>query len=92
MKFNLQRFAETWETANVATLKVDVNLTAAGNIAQEGDTVAGKKTITFKGLAASATPANANTVLDKIVGDICGGSYDSNSKNRSVSQGVEVSD
>ena len=39
------------------TMKVDVNLNRNGNICQAGDTVAGKKTLTFSGINSSVTAA-----------------------------------
>jgi len=43
----------------------------------------------MKGFTAEGTPAQANTVLDKIIVDIGGGSYVSNSKVRTITQGVD---
>ena len=39
------------------TIKVDVNTNRDGNICQAGDTVAGKKTLTFRGINSSVTAA-----------------------------------
>ena len=89
MKFDLQLFAESWANAPVANVKFDVNLNADGNIAQEGDTPASQKSFTMKGFSATGTPAQANTVLDKIIGDISGGTYVSGSKVRTIVQGVD---
>ena len=87
--FDIQLFAESWANAPVANVKFDVNLNSDGNIAQEGETVAGQKSFTIKGFTATGTPAQANTVLDKVIVDIAGGSYVSNSKVRTITQGVE---
>lgn len=87
--FDIQRFAESWAAAPVANVKFDVNLNENGNIAKDGETIAGQKTFTMKGFTASGTPAQANTVLDKIIVDIGGGSYVSNSKVRTITQGVD---
>ncbi len=87
--FDIQLFAESWANAPVANVKFDVNLNSDGNIAQEGETVAGQKSFTIKGFTAAGTPAQANTVLDKVIVDIAGGSYVSNSKVRTITQGVE---
>ena len=45
------------------TMKVDVNLTRDGNIQQEGETVVGKKTLTFSGVISTVTAAE--TVNDE---------------------------
>ena len=87
--FDIQLFAESWANAPVANVKFDVNINEDGNIAQEGETPAGQKSFTIKGFVATGTPAQANTVLDKIIGDIAGGTYVSNSKVRTITQGVE---
>ena len=89
MKFELQRFAESWATANVANVKFDVTLNEDGYIAKDGETVAGQKTFTMKGFTATGTPAQANAVLDKVIGDIGGGHYVSGSKVRTITQGVD---
>lgn len=86
--FDLQLFAESWAAAPVANVKFDVKLNENGYIAKDGETAAGQKTFTMKGFSASGTPAQANTVLDKIIGDIAGGTYVSGSKVRTITQGV----
>ena len=45
------------------TMKVDVNLNRDGNIQQEGEMVAGKKTLTFSGVISTVTAAE--TVNDE---------------------------
>ena len=45
------------------TMKVDVNLNRDGNIHQEGEMVAGKKTLTFSGVISTVTAAE--TVNDE---------------------------
>ena len=45
------------------TMKVDVNLNRDGNIQQEGETVGGKKTLTFSGVISTVTAAE--TVNDE---------------------------
>ena len=45
------------------TMKVDVNLNRDGNIQQEGEIVAGKKTLTFSGVISTVTAAE--TVNDE---------------------------
>ena len=86
--FNLQRFAESWTNAPVASVKFDVNLNADGNIAKDGETVAGQKTFTMKGFTANGTPAQANAVLDKVIVGISGGTYVSGSKVINITRGV----
>ena len=87
--FDIQRFAESWAASPVANVKFNVILNAEGNIAKEGDTPADQKTFTMKGFTASGTPAQANAVLDKVIGDIAGGVYVSGSKIRTLTQGVD---
>ena len=89
MKFNLQRFAESWANAPVANVKFDVNLNADGNIAKDDETIAGQKSFTMKGFTATGTPAQANAVLDKVIVGISGGTYVSGSKVRTIVQGVD---
>ena len=45
------------------TMKVDVNLNRDGNIQQEGEMVAGKKTLTFSGVISTVTASE--TVNDE---------------------------
>lgn len=87
--FDIQLFAESWVAAPVANVKFNVVLNGDGFIAKEGDTPADQKTLTMKGFTAAGTPAQANAVLDKVIGDIAGGSYISSSKVRTITQGVD---
>lgn len=57
-------------------LKMDVGTNANGTIAQSGETVVGKKSISIGGLSSDCTLANANTVFSAIISNICGGTYD----------------
>lgn len=75
-------------SAATATVKMPVNITAAGNIAQSGDTVAGKKVVSIPGIKQAATLTEANTVFSKIYGVIGGGTYDSLSAQKITTQGV----
>lgn len=86
--FDIQLFAESWENVAVANVTFDVPLNAEGNIAKEGETATQNKSFAMKGLKADITPEQANTVLDKIIVDIGGGSYVSSSKVRTVKQGI----
>ena len=60
----------------VVSLTVDVGINSSGNIAMEGETATGQKTLTIGGFKASGTGTNAETVIEKIVGDIGGANYD----------------
>ena len=87
--FDIQLFAESWSNVPVANVKFDVIINDDGYIAKEEETPAGQKTLTMKGFTASGTPAQANAVLDKVIGDIAGGVYVSGSKIRTLTQGVD---
>lgn len=89
VNFDIQRFAESWVNAPVANVKFDVVLNQNGTIASEEETPAGQKSFTIKGFTASGTPAQANAVIEKIFVDIAGATYISNSKVRTVTQGVD---
>lgn len=47
--------AKDFITSPTCSLKVDVMLNRDGNILQEGETVAGKKTVTFHGIKSDIT-------------------------------------
>ena len=87
MTFELQRFAE-FADAHVGTLKVKLAVNADGNIAQSGEAATGQKTFTLNGFKAKGNLENANVVFGKLFGDIAGGSYDSLSAEKTVTQGV----
>ncbi len=76
-------------SANVANLSVQVNVDSDANIATSGATTAGTKKISMKGFKANGTLANANTVFNALLTDICGGTYDSLTANKTINQGVE---
>lgn len=80
----MAEFAE----ATVSSLKVNVDLNAAGNIAQDGETAAGQKAITINGFKASGNLAAADTVFNKLIGNIAGGTYDTLSAVKITIQGV----
>lgn len=76
-------------TANVANVKMKVPLTTGGYIAQSDDTVTSAvKQVTIPGIKAGATLAEANTVFNAFLGDIAGGSFDSLSAVKTITQGV----
>lgn len=74
--------------AKTAQLKMSVDMTAAGNIAQSGDTVAGSKKPTLKGLKPAATLDEAKTVFDAFYGTIAGATYDTLTAEKTIKQGV----
>ena len=80
----MAEFAE----AKTAVLKMNVDLNASGNICQDGETAAGQKVISINGFKATGTLANANTVFDKLIGNIAGGNYDTLSASKVTTQGV----
>lgn len=87
MTFELQRFAEFAEL-NTGSLKVKLAMTESGNIAQTGDTVKSQKAFTISGFKARGSLDEANVVFDKLFGTIAGGTYDSLSAEKTVTQGV----
>lgn len=62
--------------ANTSTIKMDVKLNENGTIAQNGETVGGKKTFSITGVKQSATLAQAKTVYDAFIGTLAGGTFD----------------
>lgn len=67
----------TWSIPKVAEVKVDVALNEDGNLAIGADTKAGTKSFTLKGFKVNGSPEQASTVLQKIITNIAGGSFDS---------------
>lgn len=80
--------AYAFATPTTATVKMNVATTAAGNIAQSGDTAAGNKTFSIPGVKQAATLDEAKTVYDAIIGDIAGGTFDSLSATKTITVGV----
>lgn len=74
--------------ATTSDLKVSVDMNAAGNIAQDGETAASQKVFTIKGFKATGTLANADTVFNKLIGGIAGGTYDTLTAAKITTQGV----
>ena len=70
------------------TVGMRADITAAGNIAQSGDTAKGSKQINIVGIKKNATLAESEKVFEKFVGTIGGGSYDSLSAVRTIKEGV----
>ena len=71
-----------------ASVKMKVNTTTGGYIAQETDTVKGTKNPTIAGIKATANLAEATAVLDAFYGGIGGGSFDSLSAVKTMHQEV----
>jgi len=74
--------------ATTANVKMKIDMTAEGNIAQSGDTVSGSKNPTLKGIKAAATLAEAKTVFNAFYGTIAGATYDSLTAEKSIKTGV----
>lgn len=66
-----------YNTLNVATTSVKVNVDSNGYIAQAGDTVAGTKRINIKGVSIDNDLSSNTAVLDAFVTYFAGGSQDS---------------
>ena len=75
-------------SANTATIKMNVDMTADGFIAQSGDTVASTKKPILHGLKANATLAEADKVYGFFYGTLAGGTYDSLSAVKNITQEV----
>ncbi len=73
---------------NTMSVKMNVDMTSAGNIAQSGDPVSSTKAMTLPGISTSANLAGAKAVFEAFVGNIAGGSYDSLSAKRTMTGGV----
>ena len=80
--------AKQFATAVTGTLKANVAIDENGNIAQNGDVVAGNKSYSINGLKAAASVAEANTVYNAIIGNIAGGTFDSDTFVKTISVGV----
>ena len=76
--------------AHVGTLKVKLAVNEDGNIAQSGETATGQKTFSLNGFKAKGNLDEADTVFGKIFGDIAGGTYDSLSAEKTITQGVAL--
>lgn len=74
--------------AVTATVKMNVDATTGGYIAQSGDTVTAQKAVNIQGIKAAATLAEATTVFNAFYGDIAGGTFDSLSAKKTITQGV----
>ena len=77
-----------FSVANTSTVKMKVGATSGGYIAQSDDTVTASKVISIPGIKADATLAEASTVFNAFVGNIAGGSFDSLSAVKTITQGV----
>lgn len=77
-----------FSTAYTSTIKMKSPTTSDGYLAQSGDTVTGNKYFSIPGIKASANLAEANTVFNAFLGDIAGGSFDSLSAVKTITQGV----
>ena len=78
----------TFNNPLISDLKVNVDLNAEGNIAQEGETAAGQKTFTIKGFTANGNATQAIDVFNRLIEGIVGGSYDTLSATRTITQSI----
>lgn len=67
----------TFAIDRTGVLKMNVGLNANGNLATGEQAVVSEKSFSIPGVASECTVAQADTVFDKIIGDIVGGNYDS---------------
>ena len=70
-------------------LTVQVDVDSDSNIAQSGATPAGTNKLTVQGFSISGTGANAETVFEKLLTDICGATYHMATTKRTLNQGVQ---
>ena len=68
--------AKEWSTATTGTVKFDVALNENGNIAQTGDTAAGKKSFSMNNIKSDAVFSDCAAVYSAFVTGIGGGRYD----------------
>ena len=73
---------------NTMSVRMNVEMTADGNIAQSGDTTAATKSMSINGISAAANLSDASTVFNAYYGDIAGGNFDSLSAKRTLTGGV----
>ena len=76
----------------VGTLKVKVAVDSNTNIAQAGDVVTGNSFVGINGFSMDASFDDAQTVFGKILGDIAGATYDSDTTLRTFTVGVGEKD
>ena len=74
--------------AITSSVKMNVAMNESGTIAQSGDTVKSNKSVSIPGIKATATLAEANAVFTAFLGDIAGGTSDSLSAKKTITQGV----
>lgn len=85
--------AKEWSTGTTATVKFDIALNENGNIAQSGDTAAGKKSYSMNNIKADATFSETARVYTAFVTGIAGGRYDESSGELTIKKkAVEVED
>lgn len=77
-----------YEEIKTMSAKMAVPLNSAGCIAIGGETVAGVKKMSLKGVSAQATLAQSSTVWETVFSNICGGEFDSLNGGREMSGGV----
>ena len=72
----------------VMEVSVDLGMTSDATVAQASESIAASKRHTLKGIKKSATLAEYNTVGQAFYGTLGGGTYDSLSAVRKISEGV----
>ena len=77
-----------FSAANVANVKMKVNMNTAGTIAQSGDEVKGTKMPLLAGIKANATLTEATAVYDAFYGTIALGTFDSLTAVKTITQEV----
>lgn len=80
-----------FQQAKISTVQLKIDTTAAGNIAQEGDIIAGTKKISIAGISATANLADSMKVFNVFYGEsLAGGTFDSLSASKTTVQGVTI--
>lgn len=82
--------AYKWSAANTGKVSFSVATNEDGNIATNGQTVAGNTTITMAGIKSDATFDQSAAVYGAFVNDICDGTFNQASGKKVVTYQAEV--
>ena len=78
-----------FQNPKTATVKMKVDITSDGNIAQSSDFATSSKYISIKGISATCDLADAEKVFNVFIGDsLGGGTFDNYSAVRAITQEV----
>lgn len=77
-----------FQNVPTATVQVKVPLNLDGNIATQGETTNGTKTVSLDGIKQAATLTESNAVFSAFYSVICNSSFDSLTAKKITTQGV----